>query len=90
MTAPGPAPARQPPAPSPDGQQARQQARHPGAAPGGRRPGPPAPIQAQRTSIPFQQEVRSDIRYERGLAVKAALALLLVGLILLAHVLWLT
>jgi hypothetical protein len=44
----------------------------------------------ERASIPFREEVNAAIRYERGLAVKAALALLLVALVLVVHVLWLS
>jgi hypothetical protein len=86
MTAPG-SPDQQPAAPSPDGNQAWQQTAGPADRQQAERP---APVPGRRAFIPFQEEIRSAISYERGLAVKAAVALLLVGILLLAHVLWLT
>ena len=37
----------------------------------------------------FQQEIRAAVRYEKGLAVKALIALALVALVILARLLYL-
>ena len=50
----------------------------------------PAPLPAGPPAVPFRDEIRAAIRYERGLALKAGLALLLVAAVLVTHVLLFT
>jgi hypothetical protein len=57
-------------------------------------PGPPAwPAAAAGTGdaelAEFDQEIRAAVRYERGLAVKAVIALVIVALVILIRLLFL-
>jgi hypothetical protein len=47
----------------------------------------PADAPGPRPPASFEKEISRDIRYERGLAVKAAVALAIVAAVLIAHVL---
>jgi len=62
----------------------------PGLSASGRSPQPVAAAAPGRPPPPFEQEIRGAVRYERGLAVKAAVALAVVAAILVAHVLLLS
>lgn len=55
-----------------------------------RPPQPPAAAPGRALPGRFEQEIRRALRYERGLAVKAAVALAIVAAILVAHVLLLS
>jgi hypothetical protein len=61
-----------------------------GATSNGQRPQPPAEQQAYPGAPPsapsFEHEIRDAVEYERGLAVKALLALALVALVLVVRV----
>ena len=52
------------------------------------RPAPPD-HPAPRSWPEFDEEIRAAIRYERGLAVKALIALALVGVVVLLRLYWL-
>jgi hypothetical protein len=65
-------------------------AQPPARPPAGPSAGPPAAAGSSDAELAeFDQEIRAAIRYERGLAVKAVIALAIVALVILIRLLFL-